>query len=54
MPRSESSADEAAQKLAQILPEAAGDALLADAEASGTPIDALMGCCVNNLSGHES
>jgi putative transposase len=37
--RSESSADEAAAKLAQVLPAAAVDALLADAEASGTPID---------------
>lgn len=39
MSRSESSADEAAAKLAQVLPAAAVDALLADAEASGTPID---------------
>jgi putative transposase len=37
--RSDSSHDEAAQKLAQVLPPAAVDALLADAEASGTPID---------------
>jgi len=37
--RSESSADNAAAKLAQVLPAAAVDALLADAEASGTPID---------------
>jgi putative transposase len=37
--RSDSSRDEAAQKLAQVLPVAAVDALLADAEASGTPID---------------
>lgn len=39
MSRSESSADNAAAKLAQVLPAAAVDALLADAEASGTPID---------------
>lgn len=39
MSRSESSADDAAAKLAQVLPAAAVDALLADAEASGTPID---------------
>ena len=39
MSRSDSSRDEAAQKLAQVLPPAAVDALLADAEASGTPID---------------
>ncbi|OAN29412.1 transposase [Mycolicibacterium iranicum] len=39
MSRSDSSRDEAAQKLAQVLPVAAVDALLADAEASGTPID---------------
>ena len=39
MSRSDSSQDEAAQKLAQLLPPAAVDALLADAEASGTPID---------------
>ena len=39
MSRSDSSQDEAAQKLAQVLPPAAVDALLADAEASGTPID---------------
>ena len=39
MSRSESSADDAAAKVAQVLPAAAVDALLADAEASGTPID---------------
>lgn len=39
MSRSESSADDAAAKLAQVLPAAAVDALLADAEASGTLID---------------
>lgn len=39
MSSSESSADDAAAKLAQVLPAAAVDALLADAEASGTPID---------------
>ncbi len=39
MSRSDSSQDEAAQKLARVLPPAAVDALLADAEASGTPID---------------
>jgi len=39
MSRSDSSRDEAAQKLAQVLPPAAVDALLADAEAAGTPID---------------
>jgi len=37
--RSDSSRDEAAKQLAQVLPPAAVDALLADAEASGTPID---------------
>lgn len=39
MSRSDSSCDEAAKQLAQVLPPAALDALLADAEASGTPID---------------
>lgn len=39
MSRSDSSRDEAAKQLAQVLPPAALDALLADAEASGTPID---------------
>jgi putative transposase len=39
MSRSDSSRDEAAQQLAQVLPPAAVDALLADAEAAGTPID---------------
>ena len=39
MSRSDSSQDEAAQKLAHVLPPAAVDALLAGAEASGTPID---------------
>jgi putative transposase len=41
--RSESSADEAAKQLAQVLPAAAVDALLADAEATGTPIDGSEG-----------
>lgn len=39
MPQSDSSRDDAAAKLAELLPPAAVDALLADAEASGTPID---------------
>lgn len=39
MSRSDSSPDGAAEKLAQLLSPAAVDALLADAEASGTPID---------------
>lgn len=40
MSRSDSSRNEAAQRLAQVLPPAAVDVLLADAEASsGTPID---------------
>lgn len=38
MSRSDSH-DEAAKRLSQVLPPAAVDALLADAEASGTPID---------------
>ncbi|SBS77929.1 hypothetical protein MHPYR_50096 [uncultured Mycobacterium sp.] len=33
------SRDEAAKRLSAVLPPAAVDALLADAEASGTPID---------------
>jgi putative transposase len=37
--RSDSPTDDAAAKLAQLLPPAAVDALLADAEVSGTPID---------------
>lgn len=37
LPKSDSNS--AAEKLAQLLPPAAVDALLADAEASGTPID---------------
>jgi putative transposase len=37
--RSESSREGAAERLAQVLPPSAVDALLADAEASGTPID---------------
>ncbi len=39
MSRSDSLRNEAAKQLAQVLPPAAVDALLADAEASGTPID---------------
>lgn len=39
MPRSDSPTDDAAAKLAELLPPAAVDALLAGAEASGTPID---------------
>ena len=39
MSRSDSSPDGAAEKLAQLLSPAPVDALLADAEASGTPID---------------
>lgn len=39
MPQSDSSRDDAAAQLAELLPPAAVDALLADAEASGTPID---------------
>jgi len=37
--QSRSSSDDGAKKLAQLLPPSAVDALLADAEASGTPID---------------
>ncbi len=39
MPQPDSSRDDAAAKLAELLPPAAVDALLADAEASGTAID---------------
>lgn len=39
MPQSDSPRDDAAAKLGELLPPAAVDALLADAEASGTPID---------------
>jgi putative transposase len=39
LPQSDSPRDDAAAKLAELLPPAAVDALLADAEASGTPID---------------
>ena len=39
MPQSDSARDDAAAKLAELLPPAAVDALLADAEASGVPID---------------
>jgi putative transposase len=39
LPQSDSPTDDAAATLGQLLPPAAVDALLADAEASGTPID---------------
>jgi hypothetical protein len=39
LPQSDSPTDDAAAKLAELLPPAAVDALLADAEESGTPID---------------
>ncbi len=39
MPQLDMARDEAAAKLAELLPPAAVDALLADVEASGTPID---------------
>ena len=39
MSQSRSSSDDGAKKLVQLLPPSAVDALLADAEASGTPID---------------
>src|SRR4051794_8767014 len=39
LPQSDSPRDDAAAKLAELLPPAAVDALLADAESSGTAID---------------
>jgi putative transposase len=39
LPQSDSARDDAAAKLAELLPPAAVDAMLADAEASGVPID---------------
>ena len=43
MPESDFPRDAAAAKLAELLPPAAVDALLADAEASGIPIDSSDG-----------